>query len=353
MLYDLAPPLLLFASLGGIILVVSRVVVRMKRHELSQAIQTEGARLHQSTHQLLNPSESRIKLMRSRMSAAADSLKQSLTSLKGIPARVRAARRKPGEPRPADAGRELAAQTIQAPRSSWRERFSSAYQRTSHGLRRLLPRRQLRQLTPAKEISTPAPVKVQLRRVEEEKPAVSPAATPRVETTAQRLQALVRRQRATTSPITEAQAAFSAGNLAAAEDTLIGYIVKHPKNTVAYGLLAEIAAKREAWDEALEILEQVIRLDAAAPGAYAKLGEVALHAGHFTRALEALQRAHDMEPENVAVLKHLLKIAQRMDNRVLQKSVMQKLLSVAPGDGDVHLAAEAAEERERNHTQPA
>lgn len=317
MLYDIAPPLLFFASLGGIILVVSRVVVRMKRLEFSEAIQTEGARVSRPAHQLLNPQESRIKLMQSRLAAAGASLKK----------------------------------VIRPPHSSsWRERANAAYHGLSDRLRRALPRRRRRAAPAPTPLPAPAP-RVQLRRVEE-KPT-PPAAAPRVETTAQRLQALVRKQRATTSPVAEAQAALSAGNLSQAEDILVSYIVKHPKNTVAYLLLGEIAAKREAWSEAVEILEQVIRLDAAAPGAYAKLGEVALQAGRVTRALEALQRAHDLEPENIAVLKNLLKIAQRLDNRVLQKSVLQKLIVVAPDDSDVHLAAQASEERERNHTQPA
>lgn len=311
MLYDIAPPLLFFASLGGIILVVSRVVVRMKRLEFSEAIQTEGARVSRPAHQLLNPQESRIKLMQSRIAAAGTNLKQSLAFLKNVPSRLKGVSRR---------------------------------------LRQIVSQRR----RPAAPVPTPPSVtapRVQLRRVEA-KPT-PPAAAPRVETTAQRLQALVRKQRATTSPVAEAQAALSAGNLSQAEDILVSYIVKHPKNTVAYLLLGEIAAKREAWNEAVEILEQVIRLDAAAPGGYAKLGEVALQAGRVTRALEALQRAHDLEPENIAVLKNLLKIAQRLDNRVLQKSVLQKLMVVAPDDSDVHLAAQASEERERNHTQPA
>lgn len=348
MLYDVLPPLLFFASLGGIILVVSRVVLRMKRFELAQAIQVEGS-ASRSAHQILNPKESRIRLMRSRLTAAGVSVRESVSSLKSLPARVRAARRKSSEPRPASAGREPGPKTIQAPHSSWRERVSGTYHGLSDHLRRTISRSQ--RATPVTQPEkSPAP-KIQLRRVEG-KPT-PPASTPRVETTAQRFQALVRKQRATTSPVVEAQAALAAGNLSAAEDILVSYLAKHPKNTVAYFLLGEIAARRETWDEAVEILEQVIRLDANTPGAYEKLGVAALHAGRFTRALEALQRAHDLEPENVNVLKHLLKIAQRMDNRVLQKSVLEKLIVAAPDDTDVHLAAEAAEERERNHTQPA
>lgn len=356
MLYDVLPPLLLFASLGGIILVVSRIVVRMKRLELSEAIQTEGQRTTQPAHQLLNPKAGRIKLMQSRLAAAGSSVKQSVASLKDLPARVRSARHEKSlaaEPEADDA--PATGNIIAPPRSSWRERLGGVTQK----LRTVVPRRRRRAVPSAPAHSfipsaTPpppaAPPKIQLRHIEEPS-ATSPA--PRVETTAQRLQALVRRQRATTSPVAEAQAALENGNLSQVEDILVPYLVKHPKNTMAYMLLGEVAAKRESWSEAMEIFEQVVRLDAAAPNAYAKLGEAAWHAGRFTRALEALQRAHDVEPENVPVLKHLYKISQRMDNRVLQKSVLERLQALAPDDEEVRLAVTAAQERERNHTQPA
>jgi tetratricopeptide (TPR) repeat protein len=164
---------------------------------------------------------------------------------------------------------------------------------------------------------------------------------------------LVKTKRATTSPVQAAQAFLEQGQLNQAEDVLVPYIAKHPKNTVAYLLLADISARRGAWDEAVEILEQVIRIDAATPNAYAKLGEAALASGHMTRALEALQRAHDADSQDVSVLKNLWKIAQRRDDKVLQKTVLQKLIVLAPDDPEVHLLAESVEARQEEQTPAA
>lgn len=359
MLYDILPPLVLFASIGGIVFVVTRVVARMKRQELSHAIQLEGAR---DTHseQILNSGEGKITLMKSRLAAVGSSAKQSLVSLKNLPKSVKERRAEKQTMQELDENLPGGAATIQRPRSSWRDqltkfskgtgrRLQSLSASLSSRLKQVQATRATRRASRASTLSAP---------IEEEKPVVRPVtlrrvetpeaiSAPRMETTAQRLQALVRSKRATTSPVQEAQAALEKGDLTQAEDVLIPYIAKHPRNTMAYLILADVALARGAWDEAVEILEQVIRLDAATPGAYAKLGNAALSAGHMTRALEALQRAHDAEPNNVSVLKNLLKIAQRRDDRVLQKTVLQKMMVLAPDDPEVHLAAEALEAREQ------
>lgn len=304
MLYDLIPPAIFFVSLASIIVVVGRIVGRLKRQALSAAIQTEGGKAS-SSPTLFHSRAGKITLVKSRLSALAGSVAESLRSLKPALARLRPARRV-SSPNPVSA---------------------------------------------AVKPSRPAPA-VKLRRVETAPQEPEPS---RVETTAQRLQALVRTKRATTSPVQTAQAALLSGNVTGAEDILIPYIAKHPHNTTAYVLLADVALARAAWDEAVEILEQVIQLDAATPSAYAKLGEAALKGGHMTRALEALQRAHDAEPTNVNILKNLFTIAQRRDDRVLQKTVLQKMIVLAPDDPEVHLAAEVVEarEEEREHTPAA
>ncbi len=355
MLYDIIPPLVFFSSVAGIVFVVARVAARVKREELSHAIQMEGARSIHSHDQLLNSGKSKVRLMQSRLAAAGSHLKESLASLK----KARAAS--------ASAEPTRASSTIERPRSSWRDQLSSFSRSTNRKIaalqsslasrlrslkgtlasRRVSPRlpREAPLAPRAKEKKLPS--EISLRRIDV---PPSPAAA-RTETTAQRLQALVRTKRAATSPVQAAQTALGAGQPGQAEDILVPYIAKHPKNTAAYLLLADISSTRGAWDEAVEILEQVIQLDAATPGAYAKLGEAALAAGHMTRALEALQRAHDAEPSEISILKNLLKIAQRRDDRVLQKTVIHKMLMLAPGDPEAHLAAEALEARQAEREQ--
>lgn len=356
MLYDIIPPLAFFSSLAGIVFVIARVVARMRREELSHAIQREGARSPHSPDQLLNSGKNKVRLMQSRLSAVGSNIKESLVSLK-----------KTGAPSAASELTRINSK-IERPHSTWRDQLS-AFSKTAsrkisalqsslssrlRGLKHTLASRRVApRVRPGAPAISPvvekkAPAEFSLRRVEV--PPGEPAAV-RTETTAQRLQALVRTKRATTSPVQAAQAAVGAGNLNQAEDMLIPYIAKHPKNTAAYLLLADISLARGAWDEGVEILEQVIQLDPSTPGAYAKLGEAALAAGHMTRALEALQRAHDADPGEIAILKNLLKIAQRRDDRVLQKTVIQKMLMLSPGDPEAHLAAEALEARQAEREQ--
>lgn len=366
MLYDIVPPLAFFASLAGIVFVVGRVVARLKRQQLSHAIQMEGLRSRES-EELLGSNESKVTFMKNRLAAVGTSVGQSFTALRQLPTSLKERRAQKKELAEA---KDLALENqIQAPRSSWREQLAAKSSGVNQGLRKLqsslvsrfkkmrLPRpsrgepqtRTLGSPAPLPPVSAGPRPAVSLRRVD----TTETSAASRMETTAQRLQALVRTKRATTSPVQEAQAFLAKGQLNEAEDVIVPYIAKHPKNTAAYMLLADVALGRNAWDEAVEILEQVIRVDTGTPGAYARLGHAALAAGHLTRALEALQRAHDADSQDVVVLKNLWKIAQRRDDRVLQKTVLQKMIVLAPDDPEVHLLAESVEARQEQQTPAA
>ncbi|MEK7557353.1 MAG: tetratricopeptide repeat protein, partial [Patescibacteria group bacterium] len=208
--------------------------------------------------------------MKSRLSVTASNLGQSLTSLKELPKKVRERRAERAE-----VARESGAQ-VRPPRSSWRQQLSTVSEGLSGRVKQLRQAvagrlQGLRRERPAAPVPAPAAgaPRLTLRRIEDPRET----AAPRIETTAEKLQAFVRKQRATTSPVEEAQAAKTGGNFDRAEDILLPYIAKHPKNPMAYMVLGEIAVSRGNWDEAVESFEQVIRLDQAAPGAFAKLGE--------------------------------------------------------------------------------
>lgn len=130
-------------------------------------------------------------------------------------------------------------------------------------------------------------------------------------------------------PLREAVAAISSQNYQQAEDVLVPYIVKHPKDTGAYMLLGRAALGKESWADAMEIFEQVVKWNRAEEGAYAGLGYAAYRAGRFTRALEALQRAYEADPHDEAVLDHLLSIAEKLDNPALQHSIHEKMEALA------------------------
>jgi tetratricopeptide (TPR) repeat protein len=109
------------------------------------------------------------------------------------------------------------------------------------------------------------------------------------------------------------------------ENILVPYIVKHPKDTAAYMMLGKAAICRKDWTEAAEIFEQVTRIRPETKGCYAALGEAAYEAGNLTKAIEALQRAHDQNPQDIAVIKRLIKIATRLDNQPMQRSLTEEL----------------------------
>ena len=131
------------------------------------------------------------------------------------------------------------------------------------------------------------------------------------------------------SPLEEAQEALSAKEYERAEDILVGYIVKHTKDTDAYMMLGEAALGREDWQEATEIFEQVVSWNPKQAGVHAGLGLAAYRAGRYSMALQALQRAHEFEPENVTILTDLLSIAKKMDIPALQHSINEKLQELA------------------------
>jgi len=124
--------------------------------------------------------------------------------------------------------------------------------------------------------------------------------------------------------------AITSGQLEQAEEMLIPYIVKHTKDKEAYMLLGRVAIAKGAWEEAMEVFQQVVRLDPNLTDAQAGLGYAALQQGKFSIALQALQRAHKADPENVQIVEQLLNIARRLDNKILQKSMLQELVELQP-----------------------
>lgn len=127
------------------------------------------------------------------------------------------------------------------------------------------------------------------------------------------------------TPLDKAQQELDAANYQHVENILVPYLMKNPRHANAYILLGKAALGRHAWDEATEIFEQAVAINPAGKGFYASLGFAAYRTGKLTKALEALQKAHDADPNNVVIIKRLLTIAQRMDNLPMQRSLQEKL----------------------------
>jgi tetratricopeptide (TPR) repeat protein len=360
MLYDVLPPLVFFTSLGGVILVVSRVVLRVRREQFSQEIQSSGTRAKAMDDRLLRAPGRGIYLVRNRLALAA----QNVTQAVGQTRRALQERRKLSrirqqvkEQEPQLAGRGVS-EPVRAKRwhhwlgavaglgkSPWlkaRRMFKQAEASVPAPGRMGAPKpdksdERQKQTQLASQSSRPIQPSVRLVTTPTGQPAAERTGADEKDgsrVTKERLSAearaklvtrLLRRERHPNAPLAKAAEAIAATQYDQAEDILVPYIVGHAKDTRAYMMLGQAAVGKGTWDEALEIYQQVVKINIRAEGAQAALGRAALHEGKMTLALQALQRAHDQDPANKAVLKLLLTIAKRMDNQVLKKSVLEKL----------------------------
>lgn len=378
MLYDILSPLIFFASLGGILLIVGRVVIRIRREQLSTNIQSVAAHTP-SAHtslwqpaskevtQLLQPTQKSVHAMRSRFAQVSQMVRQTKDTLGTWRTRRREAKAAaraalPTAPPPAAAippdVLQSQAPTITAPpRRGLRGRFASLkLRRRRTQLPPAAPREEILlsvaadstpPLAPAATPVSPPEVATPPLAAVEPQPASPVTPPPKAEVptpapvsektsvvasaaTSQSLaSSLLRRVqgkgRHQPEVLRTAEAELENHDFQAAEDRLVPYIVKHPKDTTAYMLLGQAAMGREAWEEAMEIFEQVVTWNRKQAGAYANLGLAAYRAGRFTKALQALQRSLDSDPYNQEVLAALLSIAEKMDNPALQHSIREKI----------------------------
>lgn len=281
MLYDVVPPLLFFGSLGGIIFIISRVVTRLRRHELTTVLETAAAAKTPTSAGVVRPSQSNIRLFASRLSV----IKPRLSTIGAHSRRVVL----------------LSGQLV-----------TRAWQRIPKKLPRL-PRTQrvaptssvtpttLTSVLPPKTKSAPQPAKPHIT-----KKVVSPTffqKKPRL------------------SELEAAETALQQKNYTKVEETLVPYLFKHPANAQGYILLGKAAMQQGNWSDALEIFEQAAAQDKPPAEAQALVGISAYNTGQLARALPALQRAHDQDPANQEVLSCLMKIARTTDNRALVHSI--------------------------------
>lgn len=378
MLYDILSPLIFFFSLGGILLIVGRVVIRIRRQQFSTDLKSAAASTlapasfgiggDTEASSFLQPTKKSVQLVKSRLGALRGSLVQSRATIA-----ERWRNRKENSSILKSVAKESSKEeaptltntaTIVMPSGTGlRQRLLGSASKFNEASRMKLASMKARlkkepaEIVNDSELSTPdVPVASQesdkkksgfsLRLTkrtatgDDEKKEVAPAtAAPAANAPAVVVPAqlkpragrfggtLLRRAHPGlgTSPMDRADAALAEKQFQQVEDIIVPYIVKHPKDTAAYMLLGRAALGRKSWTDAMEIFEQVISWNEKHEGAYAALGTAAYRAGKFTRALQALQRAHDANPQDKAVLKKLLSIAQKMDNQGLLHSISEEL----------------------------
>ncbi|MFH1353698.1 MAG: tetratricopeptide repeat protein [bacterium] len=295
MLYNVLPPLVFFASLGGTIYVVSRVVTRLHRQNLAAAVRTTSTR---DFAVLLGPSQKSVHVIKNRLSVAGHSLQQLLLQIKE---KIAALRNLPTIKPPTKYLAKIRRTLNKAKEKAGQVKISQKI--TSKETRPVL--RMIEKPVSAKPVSSP-PV------------SLTPSAKP---TLAKKI--FFKKPKATS--LDTARQQLSACRYQSAEKTLVPFLAKHPRNTHAYMLLGKAALGRHNWSEASEVFEQVVSLKPNTKGCYAALGYANYKAGRLTKAMEALKKAHDADPSNVVIIKRLLSIARRMDNLPLQHSLTAQL----------------------------
>lgn len=332
MLYDVLPPLTLFLSFGGIIVLVSRVVLRIRNQEFVQQIEADvasNAPVHEDS--LLSPGTKGVQIVKNRIVHSVTSFRtnvaQSVTVARETIQSVREKRQE------AKAQVQATLQGVQIPQVSFRERFAQVAQKGKDGVS-ALQAQVARRIPDAKNRVAAIRKNIQARSKQVSAPAtVAPAIRLVRHTNSQNsthsekkgLMAKIGKREQVQTPLEKAANAIANQQFDTAEDILVPYIMKHASDAKAYVLLGNAAIGRHSWEEAMEIFQQVIKMDNSMCDAYAQLGHAALNAGRFTQAIEALQHVRNIDAKNITVREELLFIAQRMDNKVVERGVIEEL----------------------------
>jgi TolA-binding protein len=384
MLYNVLPPIIFFMSLGGIIIVISRVVLRLRQQQLASDLQSHVTRVSQTRLSkvqdlagLLAPNQISVHSFKNRLAFLVHGVKntkrkslQDLAEWRQRRARAKALAAVASSNKPITAAATAkSTAAIKPPESFLRTKLASLTNRvrqvslpkptqltaqtksrlqtighkasaSAYSLRSSLKRSRQETLPPsdpsithsADHEASPQPARKKepvLRIVNVEPPAEPAPPSPVLKKMGQPVKAgslsQLFKKEIKKSPLQQAAEALENKQTKHAEDLLVPYIIKHPRDTEAYMMLGQAAVRRRAWNEATEIFEQVIKIKPDTEGCYAALGQAALEAGNLTKAIETLQRAHDQNPQNVFVIKCLLQIARRMDNRPMQQSLNLEL----------------------------
>lgn len=313
MLYDVLPPLTLFLSFGGVIVLVSRVVLRIRNQEFADQIQADvasGTAVHEDS--LLSPGTKGVQIVKNR-------IVHSVTSFRtNVAESVTAAR---------ETLSTVRGNVVHIPQVSFRERFAQFAEKGKQGVSaafeqvtRRIPDAKNRVAAirktiaeRSKQVAAPAAIAPTIRLVRH-------TGTEHSQQPAKKgLMAKIGKREQEQTPLEKAANAIASQQFDTAEDILVPYIMKHASDAKAYVLLGNAAIGRQSWEEAMEIFQQVIKIDNSICDAYAQLGHAALNAGRFTQAIEALQHVRNIDAKNITVREDLLFIAQRMDNKVVER----------------------------------
>ena len=153
-----------------------------------------------------------------------------------------------------------------------------------------------------------------------------------------------------------ARACISAGkpDLAKAETLIAPLLKSEPENVELLILAAQLDTENKKYQPAIDSYEKVIKLDAANMTAYLGLGDVYQRMNQFPKAIEVLQKARSMWPDNSMPLVSLGKAYLKNSNNGFALVMFNLAYEMDPNSFDVNLGlleilAQGADYRANQH----
>ncbi|MGI9055963.1 MAG: tetratricopeptide repeat protein, partial [Pyrinomonadaceae bacterium] len=129
--------------------------------------------------------------------------------------------------------------------------------------------------------------------------------------------------------LTLATAQQTSGEYLAAENTLRGILKSNPRNPIALNNLGYFLTERnEKLDEALDLIQQAVRIDPTNPSYLDSLGWAYFKLGKFTEAEKNLKEAAKYDPASSTIQEHLGDVYQKLNKKDLAKKSFQKALNL-------------------------
>ena len=123
---------------------------------------------------------------------------------------------------------------------------------------------------------------------------------------------------------------FKSGNLGEAEQMFLDIIRLNPKEVEAYEYLGEVYLEKKEYDHAIETLDFAKKLNPNDDRIYYDLAMVHRKQGDNEKALELFKQAVDLAPKNPKNLDTLLDVAIEMKDRFLARETLWKLREANP-----------------------
>ena len=136
--------------------------------------------------------------------------------------------------------------------------------------------------------------------------------------------------------LTLATAQQTSGDYLAAENTLRGILKSNPRNPIALNNLGYFLVERnEKLDEALDLIQQAVRIDPTNPSYLDSLGWAYFKLGKFTEAENNLKEAAKYDSSSATIQEHLGDVYQKLNKKDLAKKSWQKALNLTSDAEDI------------------